>query len=66
MVMSEPPWVYLRNDPKWQHLQKEIDAFFLAHGRKPRSVPELERWAASPEGKAALSEYSDEPDKKNP
>jgi hypothetical protein len=35
--------------------QKLLDLFEDAHGRPVRSVKELERWVASPEGRAATA-----------
>ena len=43
--------------------QKLLDLFEGAHGRKAKTVEELEAWVASPEGKAALA-YDHTPDGK--
>jgi hypothetical protein len=42
-------------------VRKLLDVFESEHGRPARTVQELNEWAASPEGKAALA-YDRTPD----
>jgi hypothetical protein len=43
--------------------QKLLDLFAGAHGRKAKTIKELEAWVSSPAGKAALA-YDQTPDGK--
>jgi hypothetical protein len=52
------PISYFRNAARWQapEVQRKLDLFVEATGEWPRSLLELERWAASPEGLAAIAD----------
>ena len=46
-----------------QRMEKLLELFKEANGREPTSVEDLERWMASPEGRAAIAYDLDKPGK---